>query len=329
MPKLTPMRLAPVLAFAALVGVAVLLSGCVSDSAGAAFGPTPTATEFATPTVTPLPTIPPNQPAAVVAGTPIPGREYAQGVKQAQTATAYQASQQPGTPPQTEQQIRSAVISNLIVARVAGIYAASHGISVTNAEIQSQYDQIAAQYGGPISFTVTLKNFGFTPATFRERIRDSLIINKVEQKVTPLPATVEQVQARHILVNTKAQADKLYAQLQKDPKQFAALAKKYSKDTGSAAQGGELGFFGPGQMVAPFEKAAFSQPIGVIGKPVKSSYGYHIILVEARRKVPFAQLDQTTQQTYQQKQQSAFTNWLTKERKALHVKILAKGVTAQ
>jgi parvulin-like peptidyl-prolyl isomerase len=130
-------------------------------------------------------------------------------------------------------------------------------------------------------------------------------------------------------VNTKAEADKLYAQLQKNPKQFAALAKKYSKDTGSAAQGGELGFFGPGQMVPPFEKAAYSQPIGVIGKPVKSQYGYHIILVEARKKVPFAQLDQTTQQTYQQKQQTAFTNWLTQERKALHVKILAKGVTVQ
>jgi len=327
MPNLAPIRLAPVLALAALVGVTVLLSGCVSDSAGAAFGPTPTATTAASPTATAMPTIPTDKPAAMVAGTPIPGQEYAQGVKQAQTATAYQASQQPGTPAQTESQIRSAVVSNLIVARVAGNYAASHGISVTNAEIQTQYDQFAAQYGGPISFTVTLKDFGFTPATFRARIHDSLLITKVEQKVAPLPATIEQVQARHILVNSASEANKIYAQLQKNPKQFAALAKKYSKDTGSAAQGGELGFFGRGQMVAPFEKAAFSQPIGQIGKPVKSQFGYHIILVEARKQVPFAQLDQTTQQTYQQKQQTAFQSWLTRERKALHVKVLAKGVT--
>lgn len=64
---------------------------------------------------------------------------------------------------------------------------------------------------------------------------------------------------------------------------FAALAKTESDDAGSGAAGGDLGFFAKGQMVPQFEQAAFSQPIGKVGEPVESPFGYHLILVEERR----------------------------------------------
>lgn len=83
---------------------------------------------------------------------------------------------------------------------------------------------------------------------------------------------------------------------------FDTLARQYSDDTGSGAQGGDLGWFGKGRMVPPFEEAAFSLEIGQISEPIKSEFGYHIIEVlekdENRAKDP-NQLEQERQQAYQ------------------------------
>jgi len=70
---------------------------------------------------------------------------------------------------------------------------------------------------------------------------------------------------------------------------FEDVAKSDSDDTGSGANGGDLGSFSKGRMVPEFEKAAFSQPIGEVGEPVRSQFGYHIILVEKRESKPFEQ----------------------------------------
>jgi parvulin-like peptidyl-prolyl isomerase len=83
---------------------------------------------------------------------------------------------------------------------------------------------------------------------------------------------------------------------------FDTLARQYSDDTGSGAQGGDLDWFGKGRMVPPFEEAAFSLEIGQISEPIKSDFGYHIIEVlekdENRPKDP-NQLEQERQQAYQ------------------------------
>jgi hypothetical protein len=109
----------------------------------------------------------------------------------------------------------------------------------------------------------------------------------------------------------KALAEKLYHEVLKGAN-FAELAKKYSTDPGSAKKGGDLGYFPHGQMVAPFDKAAFSMKVGQI-RLVKSSYGWHIIKVTGRKPV------RLTPTQYQQAQQSAFTQWLAKEQAQLHV----------
>ena len=95
---------------------------------------------------------------------------------------------------------------------------------------------------------------------------------------------------------------------------FATVAKRYSKDTGSGANGGDLGWFGKGAMVAEFETAAFSQKVGEIGKPVKSQFGYHIIQVLGREDRP---LDASQ---YEQKKATEFSTWLTDTRAKADVK---------
>jgi len=91
-----------------------------------------------------------------------------------------------------------------------------------------------------------------------------------------------EVRARHILVNTKAEADDILKRLQKGER-FAELAKELSKDTGSAINGGDLGFFGRGKMVPEFEKTAFSLKVGEISNPVKTPFGYHIIQITDKK----------------------------------------------
>ena len=103
----------------------------------------------------------------------------------------------------------------------------------------------------------------------------------------------EQRQASHILINVaasapqaeqdaaRAKAEKLLAQVKQNPVKFAEIAKQFSQDPGSAAKGGDLGLFGRGMMVKPFEDAVFSLKSGEISALVKSDFGYHIIKLTA------------------------------------------------
>ena len=106
-----------------------------------------------------------------------------------------------------------------------------------------------------------------------------------------LAGVQEERRASHILINApqsasaeeraqaKAKAEALLAEVRAKPETFAEVAKKESQDPGSAASGGDLGFFGRGAMVAPFEQAAFSLPKGSISDVVATDFGFHIIQV--------------------------------------------------
>ncbi len=101
------------------------------------------------------------------------------------------------------------------------------------------------------------------------------------------------VKARHILVKAKDETKESMDEALKKINGIAAkarldnfseMAKKHSQDPGSKSKGGDLGFFGRGQMVPEFEKAAFSASPGEITKPVKTKHGYHILLVDEKRE---------------------------------------------
>ncbi len=128
---------------------------------------------------------------------------------------------------------------------------------------------------------------------------------------------------RHILVKQKALADKIYQKLATSDAQFAALAKKYTIDPGSKKNGGQLGSIQKGQTVPSFDKVAFSAATGKVSKPVKSSYGWHVIEATADT-VPASQkpLDAALKKTIRtslltQKKQSVANKWFTAFQKKL------------
>jgi parvulin-like peptidyl-prolyl isomerase len=119
--------------------------------------------------------------------------------------------------------------------------------------------------------------------------------------------------ARHILVETKAEADRIRAQA--TPQNFAALAREHSTDTGSASQGGNLGEIQRGQLVPEFEKVAFSLKHGQISQPVKTQFGWHIIMVSvtAAQTTSFTDAKAGIMSSQlAQRRQDAFTSWSEK-----------------
>lgn len=97
--------------------------------------------------------------------------------------------------------------------------------------------------------------------------------------------STEKVKASHILVEDEALAKELHAKLKADKTQFATLAAEKSKDLSNAKRGGDLGSFGRGRMVKEFEDAAFAlKADGDISEPVKTRFGWHIILRTGREE---------------------------------------------
>lgn len=152
------------------------------------------------------------------------------------------------------------------------------------------------------------KNVKVSEKTVRSIYANLLYQEKLMAEIVKdTPNTEEQVWARHILIKDAQLATSVYEKL-KAGLNFAEAASQYSEDTGSAVNGGDLGWFGKGQMVPEFEQAALSQPVGEIGKPVQSEFGYHIIQVIARQQLP------VSSSRYDQLKQEAFENWLNTTR---------------
>jgi foldase protein PrsA len=147
--------------------------------------------------------------------------------------------------------------------------------------------------------TAQFKSTGLTRTLLRHRVETKLLAAAAVKKVGGSPKVTDaQVKAqydkeksttyaqpaqrkiRHILVKTKALADQLYAQLSSSDASFAALAKRYSIDTSSKVNGGELGLISRTSVVKPFGDVAFTEPVGVVSKPTQSQFGWHLIEAE-------------------------------------------------
>lgn len=151
-------------------------------------------------------------------------------------------------------------------------------------------------------------NLKMTEKDLRYIIEMNLYRQKVfEAIVAEMQPSEEKVWALHILVEDEAAANEIYDRAMKG-EDWGALASQYSLDTSNKDKGGDLSWFGHGTMVTEFDEAAFALQIGETSKPVKTSFGYHIIRVLGHEERPLNATE------FDQLRQKKFQEWLDKLR---------------
>ena len=135
--------------------------------------------------------------------------------------------------------------------------------------------------------------------------------------------------ARHILVGTEAEAKDIIAKISKDPKAFEALAKSKSKDPGSKDKGGDLGWFNPHNMVPEFGNAVAKLEKGKFTtEPVKSQFGYHVIMLDDTRPLAVPTLEEVKAGLTQQLQQQNLKKMLDDMKAKAKIDITAAPASA-
>jgi peptidyl-prolyl cis-trans isomerase C len=253
----------------------------------------------------------------------------------------------------TVQQIMPQIVS----VEIAKAYAQEHNITVSDKEVDQELTKLKEQVGDQArssgqdvsnqeAYEQALKQNNITEEQLREDIRENLPVQKVQQRVAgdAEPSdeeiqnyyqknkeaqfmTPEQRCVRHILFNKdqKEKAEDVKQQLE-DGGDFAKLAKEYSQDPGSAANGGDLGCLGKGETVPEFEQAAFGAEQGEIVGPVQTEFGYHILEVTDVKPEQTRSLQEVESQIRSQlateKQSEKFNNWIEEQKKERDVKYL-------
>ncbi|MDD4178713.1 MAG: peptidylprolyl isomerase [Candidatus Margulisbacteria bacterium] len=182
-------------------------------------------------------------------------------------------------------------------------------VRVSGREIDATIDNIMKQQkvSSKRDLEKALKAMGLDLGKFKDLIRDDILVQKLntklQEQVRLTPDDLREIRASHILVPTEAEAKELLSKL-KAGGDFAQLAKQYSKDTGSAKKGGDLGYFTTGMMVEPFEQTVLSLKPGQVSGIVKTQFGYHIIKVTDSRIRNISE-----EQALQEKKAKTFQRW--------------------
>ncbi len=190
------------------------------------------------------------------------------------------------------------------IVSVAQIPLQTPQVKVEDSEIKNYYDQNQKEFQIPEQIRVEYVKFSVGDLISKVDVKPEEVKKYYDEHQSEF-STPEQRQASHILLTVaanapqaeqdavKAKALELLKEVKKNPARFAEVAKQNSQDPGSAANGGDLGLFGKGMMVKPFDDAVFALKVGEISDLVKSEFGYHIIKLTAikpARIAPFSEV---------------------------------------
>ncbi|OGY85430.1 MAG: hypothetical protein A2233_02435 [Candidatus Kerfeldbacteria bacterium RIFOXYA2_FULL_38_24] len=190
----------------------------------------------------------------------------------------YQIKEDQGTPltasrPSWEE-LRSTELEKMIDLKIIEQRADKYQVTVSDQDVQNIFEQeiLPQAPNGEAEVVQNLKDYyGWTITEFKKYVLYEVILR--EKVAAKLSADAE------ITQSAKEKADAVYQEVLSGAKPFSEYATEYSDDSASAENGGELGFFGKGEMVQEFETVAFALNIGDVSQPVKTQYGYHIIKV--------------------------------------------------
>jgi foldase protein PrsA len=242
-----------------------------------------------------------------------------------------QDSPEPGTV--EYEALKATVVKGLVEQKEWELEGESMGVKVSDQEIETELDKLKQQYfqGDEQKYSAELAKQGLTDADVRNELRTRVLTNKIYEAVTKKvtvsdadikayydknPTQYQQPasrEVRHILVKTEALAQKLHDQIQGGA-DFAKLAKKYTQDQASKADGGKFTAF-KGRTVAPFDEFVFSAKTGDLSDPIKTEFGWHIIEVLSAIKpattTPLDQVKDAIKTTVlQTKQNAAMKAWI-------------------
>ncbi len=244
--------------------------------------------------------------AATVNGTAISAARVDMLVKQ-RTAQG-----QPDSP-----ELRKAIIENLAMQQLISQEAVKKGLDKTP-EVLDQVEFAQQSIVANAFVQDYLKNTPVSDETLKaeyEKIKAQMAGNEYK--------------ARHILVEKEAEAKEIIAKLKRNPQGFEALAKERSKDPGSKVNGGDLGWFDPQNMVPEFAAALAKLEKGKFTEePIKSQFGYHVILLEDSRAKVFPPLDQVKPTLLQQVQQENLKKLFDDMKAKAKIEIVAASAPA-
>jgi foldase protein PrsA len=226
--------------------------------------------------------------------------------------------------------------------------AAEAKVAASPEEIKAALDAQYAQAGGETQFAEMVKSQGVALESIKSSVADSVTLNKYLQGVLSEGTKISEADlkkayesdktasVRHILLLTQGKTESEKAEVRKKMEgiltkakageDFAGLAKEFSEDPGSKDNGGLYEDYGRGKWVKPFEDAAFSVPVGQISDIVETTYGYHVIKVENRKKetAPFDQVKAEIEtQLKESKQAAGFETILSRLKDKAKFKIVA------
>ncbi|GAM16488.1 peptidylprolyl isomerase [Mesobacillus selenatarsenatis] len=230
------------------------------------------------------------------------------------------------------------ILDSLITNKVIEMEASKEKVKVTGNEIDEELTKLQESYGGEEAFASALEQNQVSMDKIREDIEIYLLAEKMigssievteEEMKTYFEENKdsfdqkEQVKASHILVEDEETVKKLKEELD-NGKDFAELAKEYSTDSSNAANGGDLGYFGKGEMAEEFENAAFGMEVDSISEPVKTEFGYHIIKLIDKKAAKAANFDDHKEEIkdllFDQKIQAQYPNWLEEKKAEYEIK---------
>ncbi len=289
--------------------------------------------------------------AAIKGGGVVTQERYDEILSQAKAQITAQQGSFPEDGTEQFKQIRASIVNYLVLNELIAKVATEESVEVmidgeavdvpmkakvTEKEYKEHYKSLVERLGGQKKLDALLKEQKMSAESLEWQLRAQLLQSEVQQKIGDAVEVSDEeikdyyeenksqfvvgptVTARHVLVKTEAEAEKVRQLLLADNTDagWKRVAKQYSTDASNKNTGGDLGTFTKGKMVPAFEKAAFALKAGEISQPVKTQFGWHVIGVTDTAKGSTQTLEQAKPMIQQQllytKQSTVWQDWVEK-----------------